>query len=60
MIAICLSYFIFSMFMDELPLMLIYLQITFPLIVKLGFDPIWYGVVMAIMIMMGFVFPPVV
>jgi len=59
MIAICLSYFIFSMFMDELPLMLIYLQITFPLIVKLGFDPIWYGVVMAIMIMMGFVFPPV-
>jgi C4-dicarboxylate transporter DctM subunit len=59
MIAICLSYFVFSMFMDELPLMLIYLQITFPLIVKLGFDPIWYGVVMAIMIMMGFVFPPV-
>jgi len=58
-IAICFSYFIFSMFMDELPLMLIYLQITFPLIVKLGFDPIWYGVVMAIMIMMGFVFPPV-
>jgi tripartite ATP-independent transporter DctM subunit len=58
-VAICVSYFIFSMFMDELPLMLIYLQITFPLIVKLGFDPIWYGVVMAIMIMMGFVFPPV-
>jgi C4-dicarboxylate transporter DctM subunit len=58
-IAICFSYFVFSMFMDELPLMLIYLQITFPLIVKLGFDPIWYGVVMAIMIMMGFVFPPV-
>jgi tripartite ATP-independent transporter DctM subunit len=58
-IAICLSYFLFSMFMDELPLMLIYLQITFPLIIRLGFDPIWYGVVMAIMIMMGFVFPPV-
>ena len=59
MFAICSTYFIFSMFMDELPLMLIYLQITFPLIIKLGFDPIWYGVVMAILIMMGFVFPPV-
>ena len=59
MIAICISYFIFSMFMDELPLMLLYLQITFPLITRLGFDPIWYGVVMAIMVMMGFVFPPV-
>lgn len=59
MFVICFVYFVFSMFMDELPLMLIYLQITFPLIIKLGFDPIWYGVVMAILIMMGFVFPPV-
>lgn len=59
MIAICLSYFIFSMFMDELPLMLLFLQITFPLITQLGFNPIWYGVVMAIMVMMGLVFPPV-
>jgi C4-dicarboxylate transporter DctM subunit len=58
-IAICISYFIFSMFMDELPLILIYLQITFPLIISLGFNPIWYGVVMAIMEMMGLVFPPV-
>jgi len=59
LIAICLSYFLFSMFMDELPLLLLYLQITFPLITKLGFDPIWYGVVMAMMVMMGLVFPPV-
>ena len=59
LIAICLSYFLFSMFMDELPLMLLYLQITFPLITRLGFDPIWYGVVMAMMVMMGLVFPPV-
>jgi len=59
MTAICLSYFLFSMFMDELPLMLLYLQITFPLITRLGFDPIWYGVVMAMMVMMGLVFPPV-
>jgi tripartite ATP-independent transporter DctM subunit len=58
-IAIVLTYFVFSMFMDEIPLMLIYLQLTFPLVIKLGFDPIWYGVVMGMMIMMGMVFPPV-
>jgi tripartite ATP-independent transporter DctM subunit len=58
-IAIVLTYFFFSMFMDEIPLMLIYLQLTFPLVIKLGFDPIWYGVVMGMMIMMGMVFPPV-
>ena len=59
MIGVIGSYFVVSMFMDELPLMLIYLQITFPLIIKLGFDPIWYGIVTSMMIMMGLVFPPV-
>jgi C4-dicarboxylate transporter, DctM subunit len=59
MLAIIGSYFILSMFMDEMPLMLIYLQLTFPLIVKLGFNPVWYGVVTGMMIMMGLVFPPV-
>jgi C4-dicarboxylate transporter, DctM subunit len=59
MVAICVSYFVLSMFMDELPLVLIYLQITFPLITSLGFNPIWYGVVIAILQMMGLVFPPV-
>jgi len=58
-IAIIVSYFIISMFMDELPLMLIYLQLTFPLVLKLGFDPIWYGIITGMMIMMGMVFPPV-
>jgi TRAP-type C4-dicarboxylate transport system permease large subunit len=59
MIGIVVAYFVISMFMDELPLMLLFLQFTFPLITKLGFDPIWYGVVSMMMIMMGLVFPPV-
>jgi C4-dicarboxylate transporter DctM subunit len=59
MAAICVSYFVLSMFMDELPLILIYLQVTFPLITSLGFNPVWYGVVIAILEMMGLVFPPV-
>jgi TRAP-type C4-dicarboxylate transport system permease large subunit len=33
--------------------------LTFPLVVKLGFDPIWYGIITGMMIMMGMVFPPV-
>ena len=58
-IGIVVSYFIISMFMDEIPLMLIYVQVTFPLVIKLGFDPIWYGIITGMMIMMGMVFPPV-
>ncbi len=56
---IVLAYFIISMFMDEIPLLLLTLQLTFPLIVSLGFDPIWFGVLSMMMVAMGLVFPPV-
>jgi C4-dicarboxylate transporter DctM subunit len=58
-IGIVVVYFVISMFMDEIPLMLLILQLTYPLITSMGFDPIWYGVLMVMMISMGLVFPPV-
>jgi C4-dicarboxylate transporter DctM subunit len=59
MIGIVVAYFVVSMFMDELPLLLLTLQLTFPLITSLGFDPIWFGVMSMLMVSMGLVFPPV-
>ena len=59
MIGIVIAYFVVSMFMDELPLLLLTLQLTFPLIISLGFDPVWFGVVSMLMVAMGLVFPPV-
>jgi tripartite ATP-independent transporter DctM subunit len=56
---IVVAYFVVSMFMDELPLLLLTLQLTFPLIVSMGFDPIWFGVLSMLMVAMGLVFPPV-
>jgi tripartite ATP-independent transporter DctM subunit len=58
-IGIVVSYFVISMFMDEIPLLLLTLQLTFPLITSLGFDPIWFGVLSMMMVAMGLVFPPV-
>ena len=58
-IGIVVSYFVISMFMDEIPLLLLTLQMTFPLITSLGFDPIWFGVMSMMMVAMGLVFPPV-
>lgn len=58
-IGIIVGYFVLSMFMDELPLMVITLPLTFPIIVSLGFDPVWFGVLTMMMIAMGLVFPPV-
>jgi tripartite ATP-independent transporter DctM subunit len=56
---IVVAYFVVSMFMDELPLLLLTLQLTFPLITSLGFDPIWFGAMSMLMVSMGLVFPPV-
>jgi C4-dicarboxylate transporter, DctM subunit len=58
-IGIVVTCFVVSMFMDELPLLLLTLQLTFPLITSLGFDPVWFGVMSMLMVAMGLVFPPV-
>jgi tripartite ATP-independent transporter DctM subunit len=59
MVGIVVGYFVVSMFMDELPLLLLTLQLTFPLVTSLGFDPVWFGVMSMLMVAMGLVFPPV-
>jgi tripartite ATP-independent transporter DctM subunit len=56
---IVIGYFVISMFMDELPLLLITLSLTFPLVTSLGFDAVWFGVLTCLMVAMGLVFPPV-
>jgi tripartite ATP-independent transporter DctM subunit len=58
-VGIVITYFVVSMFMDELPLLLLTLQLTFPLVTSLGFDPVWFGVMSMLMVAMGLVFPPV-
>src|ERR1700748_966929 len=58
-IGIVVAYFVISMFMDEIPLLLLTLQLTFPLITSLGFDPIWFGVLSMMLVAMGLAFPPV-
>ena len=40
-------------------MMLMTLPVTFPIIVALGLDPIWFGIALVIMIEVGLVTPPV-
>ena len=58
-IGIAVGYFVISMFMDEGPLLLISLPVTFPLVMAMGFDPVWYGVYSILLACMVLVFPPV-
>lgn len=56
---IVVAYIIMGMFLEGFAMMVLTLPIVHPLIVKLGFDPIWFGVVMVILLEMGLISPPV-
>ena len=57
--AVVLVYLVLGFFFDGLSLMIMTLPIVAPLMAGLGFDPIWLGVIITIMIEIGQVTPPV-
>jgi C4-dicarboxylate transporter DctM subunit len=56
---ITVIYLIFGMMMDAPALLAITLPIAHPVITKLGFDPIWFGVFVVLLVEIGAVTPPV-
>ena len=46
-------------FIDDLAFMILATPIFYPVIIKLGFDPIWFGMIICITVMIGVVIPPV-
>ena len=57
--AIILIYIILGMFCDIMACIIITIPILFPVIEALGFDPIWYGVLIVIVAEVGMITPPV-
>ncbi len=56
---IVVFYIILGLFVDGISIMYMTLPVLFPPIVAMGFDPIWFGVVLVILIELGQVTPPV-
>ena len=52
-------FFIGGFFMDAMALIVVAVPIFFPLVLKLGFDPIWFGVIIVLVGGMGIITPPV-
>jgi tripartite ATP-independent transporter DctM subunit len=52
-------YFIGGFFMDSMALVVVTIPIFFPLVMRLGFDPIWFGVIIVLVAEMGVITPPV-
>ena len=59
MIIISIIYLFGGSFIDDLAFMILATPIFYPCIIKLGFDPIWFGMIIAITVMVGVVIPPV-
>jgi C4-dicarboxylate transporter, DctM subunit len=58
-VAICVIYVVLGTAMEELSMILLTVPIFFPLILHLGFDPIWFGVLIVMVVMLGMISPPV-
>jgi C4-dicarboxylate transporter DctM subunit len=52
-------YFIGGFFMDSMALVVVTIPIFYPIVQKLGVDPIWFGVIIVLVAEMGVITPPV-
>jgi TRAP-type C4-dicarboxylate transport system permease large subunit len=59
MICICLLYFVGGLFIDAMALIVLTVPFIYPVVVRLGFDPIWFGVIIVLVSGVGVISPPV-
>lgn len=59
LIIICLIYQVGGSFIDDLAFMILATPIFYPAVLKLGFDPLWFGILIGVVVMIGVVIPPV-
>jgi TRAP-type C4-dicarboxylate transport system permease large subunit len=56
---IMLMYIVLGCLMDALAMVILTVPIIFPVIKELGFDPIWFGVIIVMTVELGLIHPPV-
>jgi C4-dicarboxylate transporter, DctM subunit len=57
--AICLIYIVLGTAMEELSMILLTVPLFFPVVTGLGYDPIWFGILVVIVVQIGMISPPV-
>lgn len=58
-IVLCIIYVVLGCFLEGIAMILITVPIVLPLILSFGYDPIWFGVLLVILIEIGLITPPV-
>jgi C4-dicarboxylate transporter DctM subunit len=59
MVVIIFIYLLGGSFIDDLAFMILATPIFFPVVLKLGFDPVWFAVIIGVTLMIGIIIPPV-
>ena len=59
MIFILLGYAVLGMFMDAIGMLLLTLPVVYPAVIALGYDPIWFGIIVVKMCEVCLITPPV-
>jgi C4-dicarboxylate transporter, DctM subunit len=59
MVFIIIVYLIGGSFIDDVAFMILATPIFYPAVIKLGYDPVWFGVMICITVMVGVIIPPV-
>jgi tripartite ATP-independent transporter DctM subunit len=53
------SYIVLGMFLEGFAMLVLTIPIVFPIVTALGYDPVWFGIFMVIVLEMGLISPPV-
>lgn len=59
LVVIMLMYLVLGCLMDAMAMIILTIPIVFPVIKELGFDPIWFGVIIVMTVELGLIHPPV-
>ena len=59
LLVIVLMYVVLGMFIETLSLMVVTIPIVVPLITQMGFDVVWFGILMIVLVEMALITPPV-
>ncbi len=59
MIAIVIFYLILGMFMETLSMMLTTVPVIFPIVVAMGYDPVWFGILVIVLMEAALITPPI-
>jgi len=59
LLVILAMYFVLGCLLDSLAMVLLTIPIVFPIIKELGFDPIWFGVLVVMVVELGLITPPI-